>query len=256
MLSVLSLAVADSAVTPVTQAITFAIVGGFFTILTLVLTNRSKRQSEEREAQAKLSVEDLRIKEKASDRQAQIDKEARDYAREDLVARRADERSEALLRTTTMAVNTSKKVVEMTADNTDRLNTVHFLVNSNLTAHYESKLATLKISLALAKEVAELQRTAGREPSPGTLATIQATEVEIAELEQTIIDRKVTDAKAAEMMLQPTQDREAANLQVEAAAQQQDAASKQQAAADQITGSLEGAAAAIPTPLPPPPIPA
>lgn len=229
---------AAEAVTPVTQAITFALVGGFFTVLSLVLTNRAKRHTElDRRA------------EKEEDRKAEIAKEQRDYARQDLVAQRADERAETLLISSRAALQTTQQVVTMTRRNGEKLDVVEFLGNSHLTAQFESRLATLRISLALAKEVAELQRSAGREPSPETSATILSTEGEIVELEQTIVQRKVADAQSVAMLAQPTLDREAADLQIEAAATQTVAADKQQRAAEQITTAM------APTPLPPPPPP-
>lgn len=246
--------------TQFSQAVTLGAIGAFVTVLTIVLNSRTKRHADaavvaaaaaatKAANDAKAEAESVRLAEKAADLAADIAKEARDYARQDLVAQRADERAETLLISSRAALQTTQQVVAMTRRNSEKLDVVEHLGNSNLTQQHESRLVTLRMSLTLAKEVAELQRAMNREPTAATTATIAATEKDIDELEQMIVARKVTDAQAVAMLAQPSIDREAADLQIEAAATQQHAADKQQKAADQISTAM----APMPPPPPPPP---
>lgn len=169
-------------VTPATQAITFAVVGGFFTVLTLLLTNRSKHASErllqdqhERDmiaAAAALAAEDAR----------QIAKEQRDYDRLDEVARRADLASAATL--------TKLREVEAVSQETFGITKItHALVNSDKTAEMRDRRDSKIATLILMRELVSLKQDAGKVMSAETEATIEALVTSIKTLEENIASR-------------------------------------------------------------------
>lgn len=70
-----------------------------------------------------------------------------------------------------------------------RLNVIHTLVNSNMTAHMQSELDAIVRELAMMREVSRLHEDAGRAPTEETLAAIQLTESKVAELRAVLSDR-------------------------------------------------------------------
>lgn len=94
------------------------------------------------------------------------------WAREDAVAAKAQQVVQTLKENTTV-VNT-------------KLDTIHTLVNSNMTAAMQSELAATRRELVLMKEVLALK---GETPSEAALKEIARTEKDIKELVMAIEDR-------------------------------------------------------------------
>lgn len=231
------------AVTPVTQGITFAVIGGFFTVLTLVLTNRAKHQAEQRVIDQTNLAEEYRRVEKEEDREAAIAKENRDYARQDEVAARVE-------RATVMTMRKLDKVEGV-------VDVTHALVNSDKTATMKDQRDGWMVTLALMREVISLKEQSGKEPTAEAMQAVAALEQRIATLNSTIEDR-LAQQLAAEQRVELDQAQagaaaDAADRQVAAAEVQQVAADQQQAAADQISSAL--AQSAFPPPTPPTPQP-
>ncbi len=106
-----------------------------------------------------------------------------DYARQDAVAAKAAEAAKLLI-----AANVR---VEASARGTsDKLDAIHSLVNSNMTAAMQAELDATVRELAMMREVIELKRTAGKEPSPESLAAKEMTKTRIAELTAALNDRR------------------------------------------------------------------
>lgn len=124
-----------------------------------------------------------------------------DYARQDKVAvaaaraavelatsqkRIADQASEAAR----LLLGANERVAHTALQTSEKLDVIHDLVNSNMTAAIQSELDATVRELAMMKEVVELNRAAGREPSVETLAAIEATKNKIAELTAVLADRQ------------------------------------------------------------------
>lgn len=151
MLAPMLLPILAETVTPTTQAITFATVGGFFTLVTLLVTNRSKHaiaatlriQHEQDEA--------ARREEKATDLAAAIAKDERDWARQDIV----QARTEAVAAHTMAKLNDVEKLGIVT----------HGLVNSDRTALLRDKRDNLITTQVLMREVTALKVAQGIPPT-------------------------------------------------------------------------------------------
>jgi hypothetical protein len=77
------------------------------------------------------------------------------------------------------------------AENGGKLDVIHTLVNSTLTAAVESELDSVQQALASIIELVKIQRASGEEPAPETLAAIDAARIKIAHLQQQLADRLV-----------------------------------------------------------------
>ncbi len=144
------------------QALTLAVIGAFVTILTLVLNNRAKQGAEK-----------IRLAEKEADRQAAIDKEERDYARQDLVANRVEQATRATL--------TKLEAVE------DLGIVTHALVNAD-------KTVAMRYTLTLMQEMIDFKRVMGIEPTQQALDAV--TELEGA------IEARLADQRTAEKRIE------------------------------------------------------
>lgn len=106
-----------------------------------------------------------------------------------LIARQAAEAAELLLKN-------NEQVARTQQETNGKLDTIHTLVNSNMTAAMMSELDAVTRELAMMREVMELRRQGGQEPSTDTLAAIAATEAKMHELAAALADR----AKAQEQV--------------------------------------------------------
>jgi hypothetical protein len=134
---------------------------------------------------------------------------AEDWARQDAVAAKAAHAAELLLASNTrMAEKAAEAARLLVADNKEvakttgliitKLDVVHTLVNSNMTAAMQSEYDAVKRELVLMKELIALHQSAGREPSPDALTEVKITEGKVAELNATLKDRlKATEEAAA-----------------------------------------------------------
>jgi hypothetical protein len=98
-------------------------------------------------------------------------------------ARRQDHVSERLKITNDQAASTAQTVNE-------KLDVIHVLVNSNMSAAMKSELDAVVRQLALMREVVELRRSAGQEPGDAALVAIRDTEAKVSELRAAISDRE------------------------------------------------------------------
>jgi len=124
-------------------------------------------------------------------RQDEVAKEAKETAiamavQQDVIIRQQKDatgaarvRDEAARR---LAATTAKSV-------DDKLDVLHGLANSTLSAALESELGALETSLAMMNEVIDLKKAAGIEPTREAVIAIQSTEAKIAELRATLADR-------------------------------------------------------------------
>lgn len=72
----------------------------------------------------------------------------------------------------------------------NQLTVIHTLVNSNMTAAMQDSLDSTVRELASLRELCELKRASGHEPSQDTLSAIAMAEAKIAELTAMLADRK------------------------------------------------------------------
>lgn len=93
-------------------------------------------------------------------------------------------------------------VQEATEHTNGKLDVIHELVNSNMTAAMQSELDAVRRELAMMREVIALNQAAGREPDAETLAAVRATEAKITELAATLADRDAA-ARRAEHLAPP-----------------------------------------------------
>ena len=98
-----------------------------------------------------------------------------DYARQDEVAARVNEVAET-------AASGLKTTIS-------KIDSIHTLVNSQMTALMESELAVTQRLLPVVRELMGLKAAAGHHPSPEALGEISAIESKIAELKAKISDR-------------------------------------------------------------------
>lgn len=125
---------------------------------------------------------------------------AEDYARQDKVAARvevaagkavkvADKAAEAaalLVESNAVAAETAASA---TADTNRRLDQIHTLVNSNMTAAMQAELDRTQEVLVMLREVMALNEAAGRPPSEDARTRIAVTERKVGELSATLNDR-------------------------------------------------------------------
>ena len=78
-----------------------------------------------------------------------------------------------------------------------KLDQIHTLVNSNLTAEFENELELLQSNLALLKAAAETQQATGITPSAETIGVIENTRLRILRLTSVVADRKLQAEIAA-----------------------------------------------------------
>lgn len=108
---------------------------------------------------------------------------AEDYARQDVVAERA------------AAAN--KQAAEVANVQVAKLDQIHSLVNSSMTAAMEKELLATELNLTLLEELAQ---ATGKPPSSFAAERIVATKIQIAELKAKLADRlKQTTAAAVQL---------------------------------------------------------
>jgi hypothetical protein len=116
-----------------------------------------------------------------------------DYARQDAVAKLLVERQDAAAGKAAeaaqlLAVNTAE-VAATALESKKTLDTIHTLVNSNLTASMQAEFNATVREAAMMQEVIDLKRAAGVEPTIETLATLESTKSRISELSAALADR-------------------------------------------------------------------
>lgn len=107
---------------------------------------------------------------------------AQDYARQDAVAAKAAEAAELLL-----AAN--ERVARQTLEASAKLDQIHELVNSNLSAQMMEAHAALLQQAVLMREVVALHKASGRNASSSAMEAIHIIESRAAELGAQLNDR-------------------------------------------------------------------
>jgi hypothetical protein len=109
--------------------------------------------------------------------------------RQDAAANKAAEAARLLAVNTAKVAETAKDAADTAKKANDKLDIIHVLVNSNMTAALQAELGATERELALMMEVIELRKGVGRDPNVETLATVEATRNKIGELRATLMDR-------------------------------------------------------------------
>jgi hypothetical protein len=78
----------------------------------------------------------------------------------------------------------------------NKLDIIHILVNSSMTAAMQSEYDAVRRELALMREVIDIKSAAGHAPTPGALAAIITTESKLTELRSALTDRKTQNTMA------------------------------------------------------------
>ena len=127
-----------------------------------------------------------------------------DYKRQDQVAKEAKETAIAMAAQQDVIIRQQKagadavqardeaagaRAAEVAKSVDGKLDVLHGLANSTLSAALESELGALETSLAMMNEVIDLKKAAGIEPTREAVIAIESTEAKIAELKATLADR-------------------------------------------------------------------
>ena len=110
-------------------------------------------------------------------------KEARDNARQDVVAARV---AEAVKAAEGFRVEANAKLTDLAVVARE----THILVNSDMTAARESELKQTEVTLVMMRKLVAIDVAAGRQPTDEDLAAIEATVARIAELRAILADRR------------------------------------------------------------------
>lgn len=125
---------------------------------------------------------------------------AEDYARQDKVAEQAANAARLLKQAQEEAANRAAEAAALLLESNERvahtaaltdkkLDQIHVLVNSSMTASMQAELDATTRVLALLRQVVVLHTAAGRPPAGEALATIEATEHKVSELRTALSDR-------------------------------------------------------------------
>jgi hypothetical protein len=91
-------------------------------------------------------------------------------------------------------------LAEVNENTNSKLDTIHVLVNSNMTAAMQAELDATIRELAMMKEVISLNRAAGRSPAVEAISALDMTQAKISELKSQLADRarqtRVAELKA------------------------------------------------------------
>jgi hypothetical protein len=93
----------------------------------------------------------------------------------------------------------NERVAETQEQTNGKLDVIHVLVNSTLTAALQGEMDATVREVTLMKEVLALNRAAGREPSVEALAAIDVASTKIEDLRMALADRIEATDKAAEL---------------------------------------------------------
>jgi peptidoglycan DL-endopeptidase CwlO len=183
-------------------AVTLAIVTSIFASITapLIIAHRTERMHREDQ------LADYQRQDRVAATAAATAREAAEQVR--LVAAQAAHAARALQAAQTESIRRTDEVARATAaqaarsdarldDTNSKLDIIHGLVNSTLTASMQSELDALVTSLAMMREVVDMKRTAGHEPTAESAIAIADTTARIAELQAALADRAAQAAATA-----------------------------------------------------------
>jgi hypothetical protein len=112
-----------------------------------------------------------------------------DWARQDLVAKRVAEATEAAQEIAQAATMAQDLAAEHLRKVGETVEVVHTLVNSDKTAAMQRELDDKRAALVMLREINRLHALAGGEPSEESLGAIAATESRIGELTAEMVQR-------------------------------------------------------------------
>jgi hypothetical protein len=132
-----------------------------------------------------------------------------DWDRQDQVAEKAEKAAADLAKSqkriadkaeeaATLLLANNERVAQTQAETNGKLDVIHTLVNSNMTAAMQSEFDAVSRELAMMREVAALKQAAGQEPSAETTAAIGATEAKLHELDAALADRAQAQARVTD----------------------------------------------------------
>jgi len=165
----------------VTDAVKIAAIVAGTTIVSAVITGWQRRAEKKQEAE-----------------QRRLEK-VEDYRRQDEVSDKVDAAAKQAATAASLLVESNKKVADTAKSQGAKLDQIHVLVNSNMTASMQGELDAYKSNLVLLEEISSLRKAAGQDPSPTTMAVIESTKKKIAELDAQLADRLKNTQKADEV---------------------------------------------------------
>jgi len=121
------------------------------------------------------------------DRQNDAAARAAETAR--ILAARSDEVAAQAAEAARLLKLSNEVVAHTAAETTGKLDIIHELVNSSMTAAIQSEMEAVEREQVLIGEIIELKRAAGREPTDGTLAALTRSADSIRKLSLTLEDR-------------------------------------------------------------------
>ena len=155
---------------------------------------QDQRELEDRRRQDEVARNAAEQAESNHRRQDEVARRAAEQAeanhrRQDEVARTAAETAQANLQTAeaNLAANERNRIVAV--ETSDKLDTVHTLVNGQMTSAMQSELDAITRELVMMKELISLHKEAGKPPTRRTLADVRATERKLKKLSTTLKER-------------------------------------------------------------------
>jgi len=116
-------------------------------------------------------------------------------------AKRAQEAAALLVESNAEVAAAAAKAAERT---NGQLKQIHTLVNNQLTTAISTAMDGLKTGLISMKELIEVKKSLGQEPTADTIAAVAALEARISELSQQLVDRRsAAEAVAKEQKENP-----------------------------------------------------
>jgi hypothetical protein len=130
-----------------------------------------------------------------------------DWERQDAVAAKAEAAATAAATAATLILDANEKqaraIEEARAETNGRLDVIHTLVNSSMTAAIQAELDAITRELGMMHEIIALNTAAGRHPTAEVLGAIEATKLKIEELTKTLIDRAEQTRLAEQQQARP-----------------------------------------------------
>lgn len=144
-----------------------------------------------------------RRQEKAEEAALRRQEKLEDWARQDAVAERLSNRQDAIAaqtqETAELLLQNNKDVAITARAANTKLDVIHTLVNSNMTAALQGELDSARANLATLRELIGLRVAQGQEPDEDTRVALKALEDKVGRLAANLHDRieqtKVADAQ-------------------------------------------------------------
>lgn len=133
-----------------------------------------------------------------------------EYARQDEVARAAKAASDELIKGQKAAAElllaNNEQVAHVGEETQKQIKVVHSLLNSEKTAAKRESLDTNVSQLASLREIVDLKKTSGHQPTAEALAAIEALCTKIDVMKKELVEREKQDRIAAQIMATPAKD--------------------------------------------------